>query len=161
MKRVLPGRYTFEVAGLPVPAVYIKQVRCSGRDYTLQPITIESDQVLADCEVTLSADTGVVLGQVVIASKPAQDLVVVLIPESIELRKIGRYTPLAKTTPDGSFEIPNVIPGDYLLFAAPQADDHYYLAIDFADRNQRPALRIRVKPGQTQVVKLNPLPDLK
>lgn len=152
--RVLPGHYTFELAG-PAQPVYMKQIRCSGRDYTWQPITIESGQVLRDCEVALADDTGVVQGRVI---AEASDLVVVLIPESIELRKVARYTLIAKTSPDGSFALPNVIPGDYLLFAVPQADDHYYFAMDFADRNRRAARRVSVKPRQRQGVELNPLP---
>lgn len=155
--RVLPGQYTFKLVDAEQP-LYVKQARCSGRDYTSQPISIESGQVLTNCEIALANDVGVVQGRV---STAGWDLVVVLIPDSIELRKIGRNTLVAKTRRDGGFAFPNLIPGDYLLFAVHDSEDHFYFAIDFADRNRRSARRVNVKPRRTQVVELNPMADIR
>jgi hypothetical protein len=157
---VLPGHYTFALAD-PERSVYLKQVRCSGREYTTQPLEVEAGQLLADCEVTLADDAGAVKGAVGDGGAPARGLTVVLIPEAVELRKLARYVLAGKTDGDGRFVIPGVIPGDYFVFALPETEDHPYFATDFADRNRPAAARVVVRPGETQVVALEPLKELK
>jgi hypothetical protein len=61
--QVAPGPQNFRLLGHPKDEkMYMKQVRCSGQDYTTEPLIIEAGQVVSDCEVTLAADAAVVNG---------------------------------------------------------------------------------------------------
>jgi hypothetical protein len=136
--------------------IYLKRVTCLGRDYTTQPFTIKSGEVITDCELTLAADTATISGQVLEKSKPTAPLDVVLIPESRELRQVERYTLKEQTDTNGRFQIPGVIPGTYFLFAVPPPDDLAYYGLDFADRNRNSAERVSVKSGETRTINLKP-----
>lgn len=132
--------------------MYLKQVRCSGRDYTTEPLIIKHGQVVSDCEVTLAADAAVVKGFVSNGNKPATGISVVIIPQSVALRKIARYTLATTTDTSGHFQVEGVIPGDYFLFAVPSDIDAPYYALDFPDRHQNEAQSISVKPNETRLV---------
>jgi len=132
---------------------YIKHAVCSGSDYASRPITLELGALL-DCDLTVADDAGIVSGEVTAGEKLVPGLIVVLIPESRELRRIPRYTLTANTDPAGRFNIAGVIPGDYFIFAVVPSDDHAYFALDFADRNQRTSERVTVASRAAQIVKL-------
>ncbi len=154
IQNVLTGSYLFSVAGRN--DMYLKQAACSGRDYTYQPLTIDSGLTIADCTLTLAMDTAVMSGQVLDSNKPVPDLVVIAIPQSLGLRRIPRYTVTGNTDANGTFKISGMIPGDYLVFAVPKDDEQSYFQIDFADRNQRDAERVSVNSGDTKTVALKP-----
>jgi Carboxypeptidase regulatory-like domain len=152
--KVSPGPAGFRLLGHPKnEKMYLKQVRCSGQDYSTEPLMIEAGQVVSDCEVTLAADAAVVSGSVFKGDKPAAGMAVVVIPQSIGLRKIRRYTLATTTDNGGHFQIEPVIPGDYYLFAVPIDMDASYYALDFADRHQNEAQSISVKPNETRVLR--------
>ncbi|MGD0965798.1 MAG: carboxypeptidase-like regulatory domain-containing protein [Candidatus Acidiferrales bacterium] len=152
---VVPERQTFALFDRSKKA-YLKQVRCSGQDYTAEPLPIESGQVVSDCDVTIATDAGVISGTASNDGKPAAGVTVVLIPRSPEQRKIPLYTQNAMTDAAGHFQVEGVIPGDYFLFAVPFDIDAPYYALDFVDRNQSRAKSVTVRPNQTQVVELKP-----
>jgi len=154
---VPPGEYTLEAMNSRGSAelTYLKKARCAGKDYASQPLVLGVGTVL-DCDIALANDTGSVSGQVTEGEKPAGGLVVVLIPESRELRRIPRYTLTGKTDAAGRYQIVGAIPGDYLLFAVPPGEDHAYFALDFADRNQDKAEHVSLDAHGTQVVNLKP-----
>jgi uncharacterized protein (DUF2141 family) len=154
---VPPGEYTLAVMESAGSAelTYLKKARCGGKDYALQPLILAVGTVL-DCDIAMANDTGLVGGQVMEGEKPAAGLVVVLIPESRELRRIPRYTLTGKTDAAGRYQIVGAIPGDYLLFAVPPSEDHAYFALDFADRNQDKAEHVSLDAHATQVVNLKP-----
>jgi protocatechuate 3,4-dioxygenase beta subunit len=150
-----PGEYTMSLDDREsaTQSAYIKQAVCSGRDYASRPLEIDLDSAL-DCEVTLADDTGVVSGEVTNGEKPLAGLVVVLVPESRELRRLPRYTLTAITDTSGHYKITGAIPGDYFLCATLESDNHAYFSPDFADRNQGNGERISIDPRGTQVVNL-------
>jgi protocatechuate 3,4-dioxygenase beta subunit len=151
------GQYTFNIAG-GQNQLYLKQVACSGKDYSVQPITLESGIALNDCVLTLGTDAGTFSGQVTDSGKPVQGLVVIAIPESSDLRPLGRYTFTGKTDADGNYQIAGVIPGDYLLFAVTANDEQTYFAPDFAEKNIRDAERITIHANETKTVNPKPSP---
>ena len=85
---------------------------------------------------------------------PVPGLVVVLVPDSRELRAIPRYTLTAKTDASGQYKIAGVIPGDYRLFAIPPSADREYFALDFPERHTDIAEHVTVDPSTTQAVNL-------
>jgi len=152
--RVLPGSYSFELAPNNQP-VYLKQVRCAGRDYTFAPMSVAPEQVITDCEVVLADDGGRITGEISNGGKPlAAELTAVLIPEATELRKFARYLTTTKVGGDGHFTIANVIPGDYLLFVIPSSEEQPYFAVDFVDKQPAEAVQIKVSARETKTVSI-------
>jgi hypothetical protein len=149
-----PGEFTFTVSDTQgEESAYVKQATCGGRDYASRELTLAVGSTL-DCDVTLASDTGTIQGKVTDGEKPARGLVVVLIPESRELRRIPRYTQTARSDVAGQYKIAGVIPGEYILFAlSPSADDAYY-DIDFPESHAGIAEHVKVDPGTTQAVNL-------
>ena len=156
LQQVVPGQQVFTLMDDESQKVYLKQVRCSGRDYTTEPLTVQPGELVSGCDVTLAADTGAVSGSVSKDNKPSVSMVVVLIPQSLALRKIRRYTLNVTTDAVGHFQVEDVIPGDYFFFAlSPYMDSSCY-APDFADRNQSDAQNVSVKPNETRLIHLRP-----
>jgi hypothetical protein len=149
-----PGEYSFTVSDRTGnQSVYIKKAVCSGRDYAGREFSLAVGTTL-DCDVTLANDTGVVHGEVTSGENPAPGAVVVLVPESSELRRVPRYTLTAETDAAGHYRITGVIPGDYLLLAVPPSPDHAYYALDFADRHADVAEHVTIDSGASQAVSL-------
>jgi len=155
---VPPGEYNLAAMDSRdrTEVTYLKKARCAGKDYARQPLVLAVGTVL-DCDIALANDTGSVSGQVTEGDKPAAGLVAVLIPESLELRRIPRYTLTGKTDAAGRYQIIGVIPGDYLLFAVPPSEGGEYFALDFADRNADKAEHVSLDSHATQVVNLKPM----
>ena len=155
-----PGEYTFtmslEHTESEAPSAYIKEAVCSGRNYATRPLEITIDSSL-DCDVTVADDTGVVGGEVTDGDKTLAGLVVVLIPESRELRRIPRYTLAAITNAAGRYKITGALPGNYFLFATHGNDNRTYFAPDFADRNSGKGESVTINPLSTKFVNLQVL----
>jgi hypothetical protein len=149
-----PGEFTFTVSDAHgEESVYVKKAICGGRDYASSELTLAVGTTV-DCDVTLTSDTGTIQGKVTDGEKPARGLVVALIHESKELRRIPRYTLTARTDVAGQYKIAGVIPGEYLLFAVrPSADDAYF-DIDFPENHADIAEHVKVDPSTTQALNL-------
>ena len=150
---VAPGENMFALLDGDRNPVYIKEAVCSGRDYASTIVKLVPGTSL-NCTVTLTNDTAVIAGKVMNADNPITNVVVVLIPESRELRRIPRYTLTSKTDAAGRYRISAVIPGDYLLFAVPPSPDNQHFALDFADKHRASAQRIDVNASGVQTVNL-------
>jgi hypothetical protein len=149
-----PGEFFFTVSDAQgEESAYVKKAICNSRDYASREFTLAVGTIL-DCDVTLASDTGTIHGKVTDGDNPARGLVVVLVPESKELRRIPRYTLTAKTDAAGQYKIAGVIPGDYLLFAIPPSADHGYFALDFPERHADIAEHVSVDPSTTEAVNL-------
>jgi len=136
--------------------MYLKEVQCSGRDYTARPLALSSGVRLSDCKVKIGHDTATINGKVLNGDKGVAGQIVVVIPESPELRRNPRYTMTGRTDRNGQFSIAGIIPGDYLVFAVTPNEERSYYALDFADRNQRDAERVTFKPGESKTFILRP-----
>ncbi|MGA8501756.1 MAG: carboxypeptidase-like regulatory domain-containing protein [Candidatus Sulfotelmatobacter sp.] len=149
-----PGEFTFTVSDARgEESAYVKKAICGGRDYASRELTLAVGTTL-DCDVTLASDTGTIQGKMTDGEKPARGLVVALIPESTELRRIPRYTLTARTDVAGQYKIAGIIPGEYLLFAVPPSPDDAYFAIDFPENHPDIAEHVKVDPSTTQAVNL-------
>jgi len=150
---VPPGENMFALLDSDRNPVYVKESVCNGRDYASTVVMLAPGTSL-DCTVTLANDTGVIRGKVINGDDPITKVVVVLIPESKELRRIPRYTLTSTTDAAGEYRISGVIPGDYLLFAVPPSPDNKHFALDFADRHRASVERIGMKTSGMQTVNL-------
>jgi hypothetical protein len=156
LRGVTQGEFNFNVAISNQSTMYVKQVTCASKDYTFQPLVIESPMTLSDCVITLGADAGSIAGQVSDSTGPVQGLVVVAIPETRALRSIARFVTTARTDDKGQFTLAGVIPGDYLVYAVQYNDEQSYFAPDFADANENNAERVTVHASENKTV--NPKP---
>jgi Carboxypeptidase regulatory-like domain len=138
---VPPGENMFALLDSDRKPVYIKKAICNGRDYASTVVMLAPGSSL-ECTVTLANDAGMLRGKVTGGDNPITNVVVVLIPESRELRRIPRYTLTSKTDAAGEYKISGVIPGNYLLFAVPPSPDNKHFALDFADNHRASAERI-------------------
>jgi protocatechuate 3,4-dioxygenase beta subunit len=154
MKDIMPGSYTFFVHGSQ--SLYLRQAQCGGRDYTSEPLTVMANDTFNDCKLTLANDTATLSGQVLDGDTPVPNLEVLAVPVARDLRKIGNYTVVSKSTSTGSFQLTGLIPGDYDVFAVPPDGDQPYFALDFPERNQNTAARITIKPRDAQTITLKP-----
>jgi hypothetical protein len=149
-----PGDFIFTVSDAQGEgSAYVKKAICNGRDYASREFMLAVGTAL-DCDVTLAGDTGTIHGKVTDGENPARGLVVGVIPESRELRRIPRYTLTTHTDVTGEYKIAGVIPGEYLLFAIPPSADHGYFALDFPERHTDIAAHVSVDPSTTQAVNL-------
>lgn len=108
----------FALSGRDQERAYIEKAVCNGRDYAASVFTLTLDTSL-DCTVTVANDIGVIYGKVMNGDNPATKVVVLVIPESRDLRRLPHYTVVSKTDSAGEYKLLGVIPGDYLLFAVP------------------------------------------
>ena len=149
-----PGEFIFTVSDARgEDSAYVKKAICDGQDYASRELTLVVGTAL-NCDVTLASDTGTIHGKVTDGGNLARGLVVVLVPESRQLRLIPRYTLTVRTDPAGQYKIEGVIPGEYLLFAIPPSADHAYFAIDFPESHAGIMEHVRVDPSTTQAVNL-------
>lgn len=134
--------------------IYLKQVQCQSEDHTTRPISLEVGQTLDGCSLVLSREVSVVDGQILKDSKPADGLVVVLIPQERERRKNPRNTMTTQSGAAGRFAIAGVVPGDYFVFAVPPTDDQIYFDLEFAEKTLNKAERLRVEKKEVRTVHL-------
>jgi protocatechuate 3,4-dioxygenase beta subunit len=136
--------------------MYVKEVLCSGHDYARQPLALTPAMRLSDCQLKIGHDTASISGKVMNGDKGVGGKIVVVIPESPELRRNPRYTMIERTDRDGQFSIDGIVPGDYLIFAVAPNEERSYYALDFADRNFRDAERATFKSGEAKTFVLKP-----
>jgi hypothetical protein len=149
-----PGEFIFTVSDARgEESTYVKRAICNGGDYASREFTLAVGTAL-DCAVTLADDTGAIHGKVSEGETPVRGLIVVLVAESRQLRKIPRYTLTADTDVSGQYKIAGVIPGNYLLFAVPRSANCDYFSLDFPERHMDIAEHVSVDPGTTQAVNL-------
>jgi hypothetical protein len=140
-----------------IPALYVKHAECSGVDYTIRPLTIQPDAIVTDCVLTLATDAANISGKVMDGDKSMHGYDVVSFPESAELRSSPQYSIAVKIERNGTFKLPQVIPGDYLVFAVPHDPEQSYYAPGFVELNIALAERVSVKLHETKTITLRPI----
>ena len=155
MRDIPPGAYRFAVALSPEVA-YLKEVHCSGSDHTYDPLEIDLNDVVTDCEFILGSDAGSIRGNVLFEDRSTPGMVVVLIPEKPELRQLEGYVQSVRTGPGGQFQMTGVIPGRYFVFASPLSEDQAYYAPGFVDEKGLSAQRLTILPRDHQIILVHP-----
>jgi len=153
VSNVPPGKYSVELASRERD-VYVKKVRCLGQDIMAGGLELRTSQTVEDCTLTVARDVGAVSGAVTHEDKPAEGMLVVLIPVEMERRKLERHLSTAQTDSNGMFEMRGVVPGDYWAFALVPSDDAIYYDLEFADRNRERATKLAVKPSEAHSLSL-------
>lgn len=152
VQNIPPGTYTLGLVKWKEGGVrpYPKEISCAGRDYGRAAFSLAIGSALTACEIILADDLSTVSGVVKNGDKLQSNLTIVLIPQSRALRLLRRYTVTANTDHLGRYEITNVIPGDYLLFAVQPDPEQLWFALNFADNPAAEGTKITVASGQAQ-----------
>ena len=153
IENLAPGKYWFSIEGLN--GRYFKQITCDDKDYISRPIEIEVGTTM-ECQIILGGDGATVIGQAMDEGNPVPNYSVVAIPDSEVLRNVPYFYNDKRTSASGQFEFTGVAPGDYLLFAVPFDPQQGFYAPEFADRNQRDAVRVTVKANERKTITLKP-----
>ncbi len=126
----------------PIPeGLYISRVLQQGRDIAGQSLTISAVDVAGPIQVTLKDDGGTVTGTVSSNSRPVSRAFLVLAPDHSDASYWYRTT---EASPDGSFRISGIAPGDYQLFAFDRNDDDEYRDPEFRRNFANRASKIHV-----------------
>lgn len=153
-----PGEHDFDVFNPKNPrddTVYVKGAECSGKDYMSRPLVLDVGTVVENCTVVVAQDKVTIHGKVLSGANPGRYLLVVLVPAARGLRRKPDFTRQSVTGSDGDFQIQEVIPGDYLIFAVVGSVDRDYLALDFAERHASYVKHIHVNQNGTEAIVLN------
>jgi len=156
LPRVMPGRYVVTVRDMPPWSV--QSVTVGGHDVTDAVMALDRD--LKDVLVTFTDRPSSVTGTVAAASGTtnAADASIFLFPADRarwpDAQVTSRAFRTVRVTGQGTFSIPNVIPGEYFVVAA--SDD---LAGDWPDprllaKLEGVATRVRVEASQTAALTL-------
>ena len=125
LKAIVPGRY--ELYSLAVPdGYYIASANQGGRSVLIDGIVISEDS--PSLEIQIRPNAGILRGMVTDRkNQPVQNALVALLPAPpLDRSKLQVLRRVIRTDQSGSFELRNIIPGDYRAYAwADQRDDAY------------------------------------
>ncbi len=162
-ENVMPGRYVFgnvearlprPDSPFPVPAYWLVGATWNGRDIIDAPLEVSGDGPVTGIVLRMSSKTnkltGTVRGQ---DGRLATEAVVIAFPP---LRAAWMESGLsavrfrtAAVAPDGTYEFPTMIPGDYLLAAVPAEDQARRVDPEFLASISRAATRMSVGVAST------------
>jgi hypothetical protein len=147
------GRYRFSLSASSRNA-YLKSIRCGGQDAMQYPLEVSAGQKIEDCEMKIGTDVARVAGVVSRSDGSPEGMIVALIAQSPEDRKIRRRVFIAQADATGAYEVRGVPPGDYFAFAVPPSPDYAFYDLEFPERNHGAGQRIEVTPGETMTLNL-------
>jgi hypothetical protein len=149
-----PWQYSVELLH-PFEDSYVESIRLGGIDLMTDGLTM-GQELLDELEVVLAAPGARVDGQVLDRmERPAVALRVVLIPEDRERRSLYRHT---WTDEDGRFQMKNLSPGNYDLFAWEFVENEMWLDRDFLRLYEDKGVAIRLEKGRRALVTLHTIP---
>ena len=148
-KNIEPDHYVLIISKPPQSFWYPKEYLCSDPIQRSGQLTLQAgDQT--DCTIIPDDDFGSINGQVTLSDKAFANATVVAIPVSRELRGNINYVRTTSSGANGGYSLPDVIPGDYDVFALQADASESFRALEFADRNRADAKRISVHSRQSQ-----------
>ena len=157
----MSGGRVVRVSGLPGPWS-LDSISVGGRDVTDEAIVLKPGTTTRDAEIVLTTRTTDVEGTVETSSPGPTQMTVLVYPSDRALRDPqGRRVQLRRVDRDGRFRIRGLPAGDYLAVAVPHIWQGEWLDLDFFDRLDPAASRLRLADGAraTLTLKLATLPQ--
>jgi len=149
---VSPEVYRVNVFNTP-PGKYVKSIRFGDRDAKNGQIDLTSG-VAAPLNIVLGADGGSVSGTVENADgQPAMSAFVTVVPEGEEA---GREDLLKQATsdPNGKFEVRDIAPGKYRVFAWEEVSDGAVQSAEFRAPFESKSVSVMIGPSGSESIKL-------
>jgi len=148
-----PMRLTY-----PAPAGwYLKSITIGGIDVTDQSFDFGfGDQIISDADIVLSNTGARIEGTVSdVAGRRVREFAVVAFSATRTHWFAGsRYVRWATTTPNGSFDVGDLPPGDYLVAAVDTLPPGDWQALDGLDSLVPGAARVTLKDGEARTITL-------
>jgi hypothetical protein len=142
------------VNGLP-EGYYVKSVRLAGQEVVETGFEIIPGVDAAALTVTLSPDAARVDGGVTDdRGAPFAGATVVIVPVSKNKREAMLSFPAASTDQHGRFSMPNLAPGEYLLFAWDEVEPGAWQDPNFLEPFEDQATKVKLQPKDIQNVDL-------
>ncbi len=139
-----PGTYRLE--GSPPPPFYLKSAVLGGRDLTREEMPI--GQSIGELQVVISDDSGLIEGGVQDSDgQPAARATVMAVEEGRSPRNIPCGA-------DGRFQLANLAPGDYRIYAWDDITQVEYADSEWMKRQGGKGQSVTISPGQTASLKL-------
>lgn len=148
------GVWDIGVSPIP-PRGYIKSMRLGDQDVLTEEMTIRSS-TSAPLHIVLATQAAIAQGEVVTGADPARAMVL-LAPED-KFRHVLSFYRFAPTEEKGRFEIRNVMPGKYDLFAFEEFDGQSIQDPEFLKRFESTATPVTLREGQNPPLKLSLIP---
>jgi protocatechuate 3,4-dioxygenase beta subunit len=150
---VPPERYQLQLAGVP-PGKYVKSIRLGDREASNGEIDL-TEHSSASLNIVLGADGGEVDGNVQTASgQPAATTQVTLVPaEEYDAR--SDLSKEAVTDPLGNFQIKDVAPGEYKVFAWESNTDGSTQSAEFRKPFESRSASVTIGPKDKASVQLS------
>jgi hypothetical protein len=151
-----PGGYYPTVTN--VPDWYLRSITAGGRDIMRSPLIIDSDPI-EDVVVTYTQKESTIEGRVVTRAGAVDAAAAILVfPQEYQAMAGGvnpRIVRLARPTPQtGTFSVPSVVPGSYLIAAVPDGDLPNWRDMTAIAALVQLATPVTVAPGERKVVTL-------
>jgi len=146
VNELTPGNYRLE--SIPNGPLYIKSATLAGRDISKEEIPIT--QAAGPVVVVLSDDTGSIQGHVEDSDGKPTACWIMVLPANDPLARLARNV---MSGPDGHFNIPNVPPGDYNVYAWDDWQQVEYANPEWMRRYSAP-VSATVETGQSVQLKL-------
>lgn len=155
-RTVLQGTYRVEITYLPA-GTYVKSARFGGMDALNGSIRIEpgtTDRL----QIVLGSGSGAVDGNIVTAKgERAANITVAVVPDASQRHRSDLYKS-ATTDTSGHFQIKDIPPGDYSVFAWEDIENGLWRDPDFIRRNENSARVIHIGDGTQANVELTAIP---
>lgn len=147
LQALMPGRYYVQAS--PMSHGYVAALTCDGVDLLTQALVVNNSGHTAPVEITLRDDSGVIAGTVDLASSGLQAASVLIMPTDGSGRVLYAYAGNS-----GKFEMGNVAPGSYRVFAMPpdQAGTLPYMDAQAMRPYDGKGAAVTVMAGQTAQV---------
>jgi hypothetical protein len=153
---VMPGEYRLEIGSLR-PAFYVKEARFAGVDILARRFKY-SGNVRGSLEILLSGSVGSVEGILTNNQMSAATGVqVVLVPE--KMRHRIELFKSAVTDQNGRFNVPNVAPGDYKVYAWEAVELYRWFDPDFLKDFEQFSVPVHVAESSRQTVNARVIPS--
>lgn len=149
-----PGRYRIVPPGFIVPphfevsGFYVASVLLGGRDVLGQEVELTPGS--PPLRVVVKQSAGIVRGTV----EQGEGATVVLVSQSPQGAYGLSFIRTVKCGTGGTFEVPNLIPGDYLAWAFDRVDTRALLARSFPSGDLSGAIRVKVEESTTTFAQL-------
>jgi hypothetical protein len=148
---VLPGRYVF--GSVSAGQFVLEAIEWRGRDLLTSPLEVEGDKDVAGVVIRMSSKPTLVTGSVSTATGPATAGAIIAFPPTpSQWRNTGLSAMLFRTgsiLADGTFRLPQLVPGEYLVAAIPDEDRTKWTDPDYLASIVGLATRVSVTSGST------------
>jgi hypothetical protein len=153
---IWPGEYGLFMAGLP-PGFYLKEARLGDTDVLNAPLRLNGPDS-RPLDVVISPNVGKLDGTVAdAAGQPAPGSQVVLIPtRNRERRELFR--PVTADL-NGTFKIPDVAPGEYMLVAWDAIEPNAFFDPNLIRQAEGNGKAVRVEENSSQTVNVTAIPS--